>query len=296
VDAPWAAVVVNYEAGDALVACVESLRSDTSAGGPPDIVVVDNGSTDGSIDTLRRAAPDVRVLTGGGNVGYAAAANRGIAATTAAVVAVCNPDVEVQPGTADAMLAAFRDPAVGAVGPRVRNFDGTTYPSARRDPPLVDALGHALLGRLWPRNPFTRRYRELDADPAAARDVDWASGAALWLRRAAIDEIGGWDEGYFMYMEDVDVGWRLRDAGWRVRYEPGGEVVHHQGLSTARHPDRMIAVHHRSLLRFASKRWRGPKRLLLAPAAVFLGARAVAEVAARRLRRAGAAGSGPLGS
>jgi N-acetylglucosaminyl-diphospho-decaprenol L-rhamnosyltransferase len=296
VDAPWAAVVVNYEAGDALVACVESLRSDTSAGGPPDVVVVDNGSADGSIDALRRVVPDVRVLTGGGNVGYAAAANRGIAATTAAVVAVCNPDVEVRPGTAEAMLAAFRDPAVGAAGPRVRNLDGTTYPSARRDPPLLDALGHALLGRLWPRNPFTRRYRELDADPAAARDVDWASGAALWLRRTAIDDIGGWDEGYFMYMEDVDVGWRLRDAGWRVRYEPAGEVVHHQGLSTARHADRMIAVHHRSLLRFASKRWRGPKRLLLAPAAVFLGARAVAEVAARRLRRAGAAGSRPLGS
>ncbi|MFA5884236.1 MAG: glycosyltransferase family 2 protein [Acidimicrobiia bacterium] len=282
-DAPWAAVVVNYEAGDALTVCVQSLLADDSAGAAPDVVVVDNGSRDGSVDALRRVVPGVRVLDAGGNVGYATAANRGTAATAAAVVAVCNPDLEVRPGTGAAMLAAFADPRVGAAGPRVRNPDGSTYPSARRDPAFTDAVGHALLGFVWPRNPFTRRYRELDADPAVARDVDWASGAALWLRRAAIDGIGGWDEGYFMYMEDVDVGWRLRSAGWRVRYEPAGEVVHRQGLSTDRRPNRMIVEHHRSLLRLATKRWHGPKRLLLVPAAAFLTIRAGFTMAVRAL-------------
>jgi len=281
VDAPWAAVVVNYEAGDALTACVASLLADGSAGGVPDVVVVDNGSTDGSVAALRRALPDVRVVDAGGNVGYATAANRGIAATTAAIVVVCNPDLEVRPGTAAAMLAAFSDPTVGAAGPRVLNPDGTTYPSARRDPPPVDAVGHAALGPIWPGNPFTRRYRALDADPAVARDVDWASGAALWLRRDAIDGIGGWDEGYFMYLEDVDVGWRLRRAGWRVRYEPGGVVVHLQGLSAGRRPYRTIVEHHRSSYRFAAKRWQGTQRLLLVPAAAFLTLRALVAVAVR---------------
>lgn len=281
-DAPWAAVVVNYEAGDALGACVTSLLADDSAG-RPDVVVVDNGSSDGSVTRLRASHPDVRVIEGGGNVGYAAAANRGIAATSAPVVAVCNPDLEVVRGTAAAMLVALADPGVGAAGPRVLNPDGSTYPSARRDPALVDAVGHAALGRVWPANPFTRRYRELDADPAVARDVDWASGAALWLRRSAIEAIGGWDEGFFMYMEDVDVGWRLRAAGWRVRYEPAGVVVHVQGLSTDRRATRMIVEHHRSSYRLAAKRWQGATRLLLVPAAVFLTLRCAVAVAARWL-------------
>lgn len=292
-DAPWAAVVVNYEAGDALTACVASLLQDTSAGGPPQVVVVDNGSSDGSVARLRAAFPDVGVVDAGGNVGYATAANRGIAATGAPVVAVCNPDLEVRPGTAAAMLAALADPTVGAVGPRIRNPDGSTYPSARRDPTLVDALGHAALGVLWPRNPCTRRYRELDADPDAARDVDWASGAALWLRRAAIEGIGGWDGCFFMYLEDVDVGRRLRDAGWRVRYDPAGEVVHVQGLSTDRQPVRMIVEHHRSSYRFAAKHWHGAKRLLLPAAAAFLAVRAVVALVLRRLgpRRGGSPAS-----
>jgi N-acetylglucosaminyl-diphospho-decaprenol L-rhamnosyltransferase len=228
------------------------------------------------------------------NLGYAAGANRGTLATTASIVAVCNPDIEVAPGTGAAMLAAFDDPAVGAAGPRIRNLDGSTYPSARRNPGLVDAVGHGVLGSLWPANPFTRRYRELDADPATPRDVDWASGAALWLRRSAIDAIGGWDEGYFMYVEDVDVAWRLRRSGWRIRYEPAGVVVHRQGLSTDRHPARMVVEHHRSLYRFANKRWRGAKRLLLVPAALFLAVRAAFTVAMQWLRPRGGPQKGTL--
>lgn len=281
--APWAAVVVNYEAGDALVACVRSLLADRSAGAAPDVVVVDNGSRDGSIAALQRAVPSVRVLDPGANVGYARAANLGIAATTAPIVAVCNPDVEVRPGTAAAMLAAFADDSVGAAGPRIRNPDGSTYPSARRDPALGDALGHAVLGLVWPGNPFTRRYRELDADPARPRDVDWVSGAAVWLRRSALDAVGGWDEAFFMYGEDVDLGRRLRAAGWRVRYVPEGDVTHVQGLSTDRRPYRMIVEHHRSLYRLAAKRWRGPRRALLAPSAVFLALRATVVIGWRAL-------------
>ena len=177
-------MVVNYEAGPLLMSCVRSLVADRSAG-EAEVVVIDNGSNDGSADAVRREYPHVGVLSAGANLGYAAAANRGIASTTAPVVLVCNPDVELQPGTAAAVLARFdAEVDLAAVGPEIRNLDGTTYPSARSEPALVDALGHGLLGVIRPRNRFTRRYLQADADPRVAREVDWLSGAAIFLRRA----------------------------------------------------------------------------------------------------------------
>ena len=282
----WAAVVINYEAGAALCDCVRSLLADTSAGRPPEVVVVDNGSSDGSAAAVARSLPAVKVLHPGANLGYARAANLGIAATHAPVVAVCNPDLEVEDGAAGALvprLAAEVD--LGAVGPLIRNTDGTIYPSARSDPRVRDAVGHGLLGFVWRTNPFTRRYRQLDADPSRPRDVDWVSGAAVWLRRDALDTVGGWDERYFMYVEDVDLCWQLRRRGWRVGYEPGAVVTHVQGATTAKHPYRMITEHHRSLYRFASKRWRGARRLALPLAAAFLAVRAALAMADHALRR-----------
>ena len=284
----WAAVVVNYEAGDQLLGCMESLLADDSTGDAPAVVVVDNGSTDGSVEALERAYPDVAVVRPGVNVGYAAGANRGIAATEAPIVAVCNADIVVDAGTGKAMLARFAaEPDLGAAGPGIANPDGSVYPSARTVPRTRDAVGHGLFGRLWPTNRFTRRYRQLDVDPERARDADWVSGAAVWLRRAALDEIDGWDERYFMYVEDVDLCWRLRRAGWRVAYEPGARVTHLLGQSTALHPYRMIVEHHRSLARFAARRWQGVKKVILVPAVAFLALRALLEMATHALRGRG---------
>jgi N-acetylglucosaminyl-diphospho-decaprenol L-rhamnosyltransferase len=279
----WAAVVINYEAGPALARCVQSILADTSTGVAPQVVVVDNGSSDGSTAAVER---EVRVLHPGANLGYARAANLGIAATDAPVVAVCNPDLEVEGGTAAAMLSRLdSEQDLAAAGPMIRNPDGTIYPSARSVPRLRDAVGHGVLGLVWPTNRFTRRYRQLDADPRHPRDVDWVSGAAIWLRRDAIAAVGGWDERYFMYVEDVDLCWQLRRAGWRIAYEPGGQVTHVQGATTAKHPYRMIAEHHRSLLRFAAKRWHGARRLALPLAAAFLALRAGLAMAEHALRR-----------
>jgi N-acetylglucosaminyl-diphospho-decaprenol L-rhamnosyltransferase len=284
--AGWAAVVVNYNAGEALVGCVSSVLAQDPQ---PQQVVVDNDSTDGSIDRLRRAHPDVRIVRGGGNLGYARAANLGIAATEAPLVAVLNPDTVLAPGVGKVVADRFATEGdLGAVGPRIHNTDGTVYPSARRVPTIADAVGHGLLFFVWRDNPFTRRYRETGADPSRARDVDWVSGAAIWLRRAALDAVGGWDERYFMYVEDVDLCWRLCRAGWRVAYEPAGSLEHLLGVSTAGRPYRMIAEHHRSLLRFASVRFTGPRRALLGPAAAFLAARGAMAMAHHRLAAWGA--------
>jgi N-acetylglucosaminyl-diphospho-decaprenol L-rhamnosyltransferase len=258
---------------------VRSVAADTSAG-PADIVVVDNASTDGSADALRAAMPEVRSIAAPGNVGYARGANLGIAITDEPVVAVLNGDLELKHGVASAMLEALAaDPRLGAVGPRMLNLDGSVYPSARSDPGLLVAFGHAALGLVWKTNPWTRRYRQLDIDPTQPRAVDWVSGAAMWLRREALDDVGGWDERYFMYMEDFDLCLRLRQAGWGIRFDPAGEVVHVQGASTSKRPYRMIAEHHRSVWRFARRRYRGWRRVLLVPLAPVLAVRCVAAMA-----------------
>jgi N-acetylglucosaminyl-diphospho-decaprenol L-rhamnosyltransferase len=281
----WAAVVVTYEAGPRLTACVQSVLADTSAG-PVDVVVVDNGSTDGSVDALRAAVPDVRVVRAPGNVGYARAANLGIAATRAPIVAVINSDTVLEPGAAQTLVHRLdREARLGAVGPQLRNLDGSAYPSARTLPSVRVAVGHALLGLWNPENRYSAEYRQLDADPATPRLVDVVSGAAIWLRRSALDEIGGWDERFFMYLEDTDLCWRLRRAGWDVAYEPAAVVHHEQGASTAQQPYRMLVEHHRSAWRFAQKRFTGVRVVLLPFAAVFLAARAVLVVGAEALRR-----------
>jgi N-acetylglucosaminyl-diphospho-decaprenol L-rhamnosyltransferase len=270
----WAAVVVNFEAGPLLTDCVRAVLADTSAG-PVELVVVDNGSRDGSVATLRAAYPDVRVVSAPGNVGYARAANLGTAATRAPIVAVLNPDTKLQTGAAGALVDLLvGEPRIGAGGPRLRNLDGSDYPSARMFPTIADAVGHGLLGLWWPKNRFTARYRQLDADPAASRLVDWVSGAAIWLRRSALDEVGGWDERYFMYVEDTDLCWRLRHAAYDVAYEPSGVVEHVQGASASRRPYRMLLEHHRSAYRFSQVRFTGARRVLLPFAAVYFALRA----------------------
>lgn len=290
-DAPaWAAVVVNFEAGALLTECVDALRADTSAG-PVEVVVVDNGSTDGSVVALRAEHPDVTVMEPHANLGYGRAANLGVAATHAPVVLVCNPDTVLAPGSARVVLDAFAaDPDVAIVGPHILNPDGTTYPSARTAPGTGVAVGHALLGRVAPRNRFTRAYRQTDAATDRPRDVDWVSGAALWFRRSALDRVGGWDERFFLFLEDVDVCREVTSAGGRVRYEPAAEVTHVVGVSRASAPVRSIVDHHRGAYRYLDKWWTGPRRLALPLAAGFLGARAGVEVVTATVTRRGAGG------
>jgi N-acetylglucosaminyl-diphospho-decaprenol L-rhamnosyltransferase len=265
-----AAVVVNHDAGDALAVCVASLRAE----GVSAVVVVDNASTDGSSDALARSHPEVNVVRAGANLGYGAGANLGVAATDAPVVLVTNPDVVVHPGALEALARALTsDPTVALVGPRILEADGTRYPSARRFPSLGDAAGHALLGLVTPDNRFTRRYRMEDLDPLQDSVVDWVSGACFLARRHALDELGGFDEAYFMYAEDIDLCWRAKQAGWRVKYVPGAAVTHLQGTSTEHHPYRMLVAHHRSALRFASRTVHGWRRVSLPGVATMLGVR-----------------------
>jgi N-acetylglucosaminyl-diphospho-decaprenol L-rhamnosyltransferase len=266
------AVIVSYNVRDLLLRCIASLKAD----GVHDIVVVDNASRDGSADAVRASEPEVTVLALTTNVGFAAGVNRGVARTSAPYVLIVNPDVVVEPGSTKALVDALeRDEQLGIVGPRIETAEGEVYPSARAFPNLVDAAGHAFLHFVWPSNPFSRRYRMLDWDRGTARDVDWVAGTHVLVRRTAWDAVGGFDEAYFMYMEDVDLCWRLRRAGWRTGYEPAARVSHDIGRSTDQTPYRMILAHHRSMLTFAWRSSSGLGRALVPVVAVALAVRTV---------------------
>ncbi len=295
------AVVVNYNAGPALVACVESLRAE----GIEDLVVVDNGSVDGSIADALRADPALVVVREGVNRGYGAAANIGVHHAHGDLVLVCNPDIVVRPGAVARLTRRLRtDGGALVVGPRLEEVDGSTYPSARTFPDLTTSIGHAFVGLFVPGNRFSRRYKRLEENAQEAAAVDWVSGACFLVRRSGFLALGGFDEGYFMYAEDIDLCWRARRSGWEVLYEPAATVVHAGGLTTQSAPFRMIYAHHRSALRFASRTRRGWRRLSLPPIAAGLALRGSVEVArtagsrvvgAARRSHAGHGPTGPPG-
>lgn len=275
-----AAVVVDYDTGALLAECVRSLHDD----GVAQVVVVENGDP----QIARHALGDLPVplVVTGRNLGFGAGANRGIAVSgDSPYVLVSNPDLRVHPGAATTLVAALdAHPEWAIVGPRILEPSGTEYPSARRFPSMRDAAGHALLALFWPDNPFSRRYRGEEDEPVS-RSVDWVSGACFCARRQALEELGGFDESYFMFAEDIDLCWRAHQAGWAVGVEPAAVVTHVRGVSRRRHPYRMLLAHHRSALRFASRRARGAEVAALPAAAAVLGVRLVMAVASEALHR-----------
>ena len=262
---PLRVVVVTYSPGVALDGFLESLGAATER--PVEVVLADNGSTDGAPERAVARHPHVRLLPTGGNVGYGAAANAGLAGLASGYAIVANPDLRFEPGSIDALLdVAGRWPRAATVGPAIRTPDGDLYPSARDLPRLSTGAGHALLGWAWPSNPWTARYRR-EREAPRERPAGWLSGSCLLVDLEAFWSVGGFDPGYFMYFEDVDLAARLSRAGWLHMYAPSAVVVHEGGHATRREPHRMQRVHHTSALRYLSGqhpgRRRAPLRLAL---------------------------------
>jgi N-acetylglucosaminyl-diphospho-decaprenol L-rhamnosyltransferase len=294
-----AAVVVDYQAADVLPGCVESLLDE----GVAEVVVVENGAPDPARRALAGAGLTVSLLVTGRNLGYGAGANRGLAAVGATgpdggaatddgddsspeMVLVCNPDLRLHPGAVAALVTALDDqPAWAVVGPRILTPDGAVYPSVRAFPSMVDAAGHALVALFNPDNRFSSRYRPMDGGGNEMVEADWVSGACFLARRSALEELGGFDESYFMFAEDMDLCWRARQAGWGVGVQPAAVVTHLEGVSRRVHPYRMVLAHHRSALRFANRTTRGWRRLALPAAAAVLGLRLVVAYADAAFRR-----------
>ncbi|WP_431929548.1 glycosyltransferase family 2 protein [Amycolatopsis tucumanensis] len=251
-----AVVVVTYFPGEDLDRFLDSLEKATTR--DVHVVVADNDSTDDALDRAEQRK-NTHVLRIGENLGYGGGANRGVATLDDSYgwIVIANPDLEWEPGSLDTLVeAAQRWPRGGAFGPLIRDPDGTVYPSARLLPSLGRGVGHAVFGKIWPANPWTRAYRQEHAAPAE-RTSGWLSGSCQLIRREAWDSVGGFDTRYFMYFEDVDLGDRIGRAGWHNVYVPSAAVTHIGGKATSRAPKKMLAAHHDSAYRYLADRHRG---------------------------------------
>ena len=252
-----AVVTVSYGSEDVLPAFLGGLADEIAAG--MDVVVADNAPSTGSPvpGIVERAG--ARYLALDANHGYGGAVNRAAATLPASVewVLVSNPDVVLDPGVIAALVATgSQAPAIGSVGPAVLTPEGEVYPSAREVPSIRSGVGHALFANLWPVNPWTTRYHRSN-DTGSQRDAGWLSGSCVLVRRSAFEAVGGFDEEFFMYFEDVDLGYRLGLAGFRNVYQPAVSVVHTGAHSTRSHRAAMVAAHHHSARRFLQKKYRG---------------------------------------
>lgn len=257
-------VTVTYSPGPHLNRFLASLSHATDRA--VTVIMSDNGSTDGTPEEALEHYPNVRLFRTGANLGYGTAVNRAVDkflkdddtqafSDCSDFFIVANPDVQWGPRSIDILLdAAARWPRAGALGPLIRDPDGTVYPSARHLPSLIRGGMHAVVGPLWRSNPWTASYRQAGLVPSE-RPVGWLSGSCLLLRRAAFDEVAGFDERYFMYMEDVDLGDRLGRAGWQNVYVPTAEILHDKGHTTGRDPARNLAAHHTSTYTFLADRY-----------------------------------------
>lgn len=223
-------LVVNYRSGDLLVNSLEV--GERFGGAGTGLVVVDNSPEDGAVENARRAYPRLTVVSNRENRGFAAAVNQGLQHCTAPIVLLLNPDVSHMDGDITNVYRIFGDdPRVAAVGVRLLNTDGTLQKNARISLTtfdiLVDCLG---AWSRFPRRSHKSSYGDWGYD--TQREVDVIYGAVLALRRAAIDEVGLFDEQFFVYAEETDWLARARTAGWKVVFTPTVQAVHRQRAST----------------------------------------------------------------
>ncbi len=225
-------LIVNWNVRDLLRRCIQSVLAHPPPGSL-EIIVVDNGSTDGSVEMVRAEFPQVHLIANPDNRGFTAANNQGLAVAQGRYVLLLNPDTEVV-GDALTTMGALADahPDVGVVGPQLLNPDGTVQSSRRRFPTLMTALLESTWLQPWAPRRLLARYYVLDRSDDEVQDVDWVTGAALMARREAIEQVGPLDEGFFMYSEELDWCRRFREAGWRVVYLPTARVIHHEGKSS----------------------------------------------------------------
>lgn len=262
-------IIVSWNTRDLLLACLRSISASRCAAALQ-VIVVDNASTDGSADAVQESFPQATLIRNSENLGFPRASNLGIAGATGDYVFLVNPDVVVQPD-AIATLIRFMEarPQVGLAGPRVLNADGTTQPSCRRFPGFVASTSNTFcIDTLFPSIPSlsgeVMRYWTYDSE----RSVDAVSGCCTVIRRAALRQVGGLDEDFFMYADDVDWCIRLHAAGWDVRFCPDATVTHVGGASTAGERRRFAGEMLTATAKLYRKHYRAPTAAYLRALAV----------------------------
>lgn len=255
-------VVVNYNAGDVLSVSMSAVLADSS--NISGIYVIDNKSTDGSLDAISELSRDNSILScirNTRNMGFAAACNLGLKYSTSPYVLFLNPDCVVTPMAIERLLVTLEsNPEAALAGPLVLNSDGTEQAGGRRVIPtpwrsLVRAFGLSRLGVRYPRL-FWDFNQHRDPLPDFPIEVEAISGACMLARRDAIDQVGPMDEGYFMHCEDLDWCMRFRQSGWKILFVPDARVVHDKGMCSRSRPVFVEWHKHRGMIRFYRKFFR----------------------------------------
>jgi N-acetylglucosaminyl-diphospho-decaprenol L-rhamnosyltransferase len=243
-------IIVNWNTRDLLADSLESVYA-TMVGDSFDVFVVDNASTDDSVAMVRAHFPEVYLIQNSENLGFARANNQAMVLSKAEYVLLLNSDAVLLPGAMDYLISFLREnPQAGAVGPRLLNGDGSIQPSCH---PMLTPWRE-----FW-RLSFLDRILPLAGYPFALRDgvmprrVDVLKGACILFRRAALEKVGLFDEGYFMYTEEMDLCLRLAHAGWHLYWTPAARVIHYGGQSTGQIPAEMYIELYRSKMRFHTK-------------------------------------------
>lgn len=232
-------VIINWNVRDLLRRCLESIFASRLPG--LEVIVVDNASSDGSLDMLRTEFSHVTLIANTENRGFPAGNNQGLAAARGHFVMALNPDTEIV-GDALRRVAVYLEahPEVGALGPQLLNPDGSVQSSRRRFPTFVTALFESTwLQGVAPRG-VLRRYHMGDVPDDTVHEVDWVTGASIAVRHEVLETVGGFDEGFFMYSEELDWCRRIRAAGWKIVYLPEAQVIHHVGKSS----EQAVAARH----------------------------------------------------
>lgn len=260
-----AVVVVSYNTRDVLVNCLASVIESTHSR-DIEIVVVDNASTDGSLESVHQTYPQVITIANPANVGFGVACNQGIRSTTAPFILLLNSDALINSQSFQVLHDALsKNAQCGAAGCRILNSAGTETTNTRNFlTPLNQAAEQSGLMR-WINWKYLRRNHVLTLDRNDQDcSVDWIDGACLMVRRIALDEVGLFDEGFFMYSEDEDLCLRLRQRGWTICYSATATARHHGGASTSQNSFEMLRQFYLSQMLFVSKHYGHRSALLYA--------------------------------
>lgn len=253
-----AVIIVNWNTRELLQQALATLYEKTP-NVSLEVVVVDNGSSDGSVDLVRDQFPDVAIVPLPENLGFAKANNIGFAHSSAPYVLLLNSDTIVLPTTVSGCVAVLdRDPTIGCVGARHLNGDGSLQRSVDSFPSLLnDALSMTELHRLGPVERFLRRRFAWWGEHDRECEVGWVNGACMMVRRTVIDAVGALDEGTFIYGEEVDWCYRMQQAGWKVVFTPNAEVIHLGGQAMDQAADRRVHLRYAGQLRFYRRHYSG---------------------------------------
>ena len=245
-------VIVSWNVAELLIGCLRSIAATCPAG--TEVIVVDSASSDQTITRVQAEFPSVTLLAQSTNVGFTRGTNIGLAEAHGDFLMLLNPDTELLDDAAEAMIAALHnDPTIGIVGPRTLNPDGSDQSTRRRFPTFQTAIFESTWLQACAPRGLLDTYYARDIACEATAPVDWAQGSCLLARRDVYSAIGGLDEGFVMYSEELDWCRRAKDAGWGVLYLGSARILHHGGQSSAQVPARTHILFNQSKLRYFRK-------------------------------------------